>query len=45
MENLLVGQEEGEASSGEKWQVWDLKPMDYFFPEPRARYRWRKARL
>ncbi len=28
-----MGQEEGEASSGEKWQVWDLKPMDYFFPE------------
>ena len=33
MENLLIGQSEGEASGGEKSQKWDLKPIDYFFPE------------
>lgn len=31
MENLLYGKPEGDE--GKKWETYDLKPNDYFFPE------------
>ncbi|KAL6235332.1 hypothetical protein BDW75DRAFT_143781 [Aspergillus navahoensis] len=31
MENLLYGKEDD--SNGDKWETYDLKPIDYFYPE------------
>ncbi|KAI9741004.1 MAG: hypothetical protein M1834_002715 [Cirrosporium novae-zelandiae] len=33
MENALYGKDDSDSSNGDKWEVYDLKPADYFFPE------------
>ena len=33
MENILYGQKATQDDGGPKSEQWDLKPMDYFYPE------------
>lgn len=33
MENLLYGQAEAQRKGEPAWESWDLKPINYFFPE------------